>query len=83
MPLTAERSVAVDRSIIALGTPIWLSTQLPLSQAPYQRLVLAQDTGGAINGPIRADVFFGRGARAKTLAGNMKQEGSIFVLLPK
>lgn len=83
VPLTAERSVAVDRSIIALGTPIWLSTQLPLSQAPYQRLVLAQDTGGAINGPIRADVFFGRGARAKTLAGNMKQEGSIFVLLPK
>ncbi|MGB1239310.1 MAG: murein transglycosylase A [Pseudomonadales bacterium] len=83
VPLTAERSVAVDRSIIPLGSPIWLDTQLPGAQQPYRRLVFAQDTGGAINGPVRADLFFGRGERAKTLAGEMKQPGSLFVLLPK
>jgi membrane-bound lytic murein transglycosylase A len=83
VPLTAQRSVAVDRSLIPLGTPIWLSTTLPNTDTPYQRLVLAQDTGGAINGPIRADIFFGRGEQAENLAGEMKQEGSIFVLLPK
>jgi membrane-bound lytic murein transglycosylase A len=83
VPLTAERSVAVDRSIIPLGSPIWLSTNLPDTKTPYQRLMFAQDTGGAINGPIRADVFFGRGKRAKLMAGTMKQHGSIYVLLPK
>jgi len=83
VPLTPERSVAVDRNIIPLGSPLWLSTQLPNSSVPYQRLVFAQDTGGAINGPIRADVFFGRGERAETLAGTMKQQGSVYILLPK
>jgi len=81
--LTPERSVAVDRSIIQLGSPLWLDTKLPDSERPYQRLVFAQDTGGAINGPVRADMFFGRGARAKALAGTMKQQGTIFILLPK
>ncbi|MFT5708729.1 MAG: membrane-bound lytic murein transglycosylase A [Oceanospirillaceae bacterium] len=80
VPLTAERSVAVDRRIIPLGSPIWLSTTLPGTDESYRRLVFAQDTGGAINGPIRADIFFGRGARAKELAGTMKQTGSIYVL---
>lgn len=83
VPLTPERSVAVDRKIIPLGSPLWLSTKLPNSSALYQRLVFAQDTGGAITGPIRADVFFGRGERAEKLAGEMKQQGSIFILLPK
>lgn len=83
VPLTPERSVAVDRRVIPLGSPLWLSTTLPGSQQPYQRLVFAQDTGGAINGPIRADVFFGRGTRAESLAGEMKQQGKIFVLMPK
>lgn len=83
VPLTPERSVAVDRRIIPLGSLLWLNTTLPDSQRPYQRLVFAQDTGGAINGPVRADVFFGRGARAKALAGEMKQPGEIFVLQPK
>ena len=83
VPLTPERSVAVDRKIIPLGSPLWLSTHLPDSSVPYQRLVFAQDTGGAIKGPIRADVFFGRGERAEILAGTMKQQGSIFILLPK
>lgn len=83
VPLTAERSVAVDRKIIPLGTPLWINTTLPGSNQTYQRLVFAQDTGGAINGPVRADMFFGRGARAEKLAGEMKQTGSIFALLPK
>ncbi len=83
VPLTPERSVAVDRRIVPLGSPLWLNTTLPNSDQTYQRLVFAQDTGGAINGPIRADVFFGRGERAKQLAGEMKQEGKIFILMPK
>lgn len=83
VPLTAERSVAVDRKIIPLGSPIWLETTLPGQNSKYQRLVFAQDTGGAINGPVRADLFFGRGARAEALAGTMKQQGIIYVLLPK
>ncbi|MEJ1296379.1 MAG: MltA domain-containing protein [Candidatus Sedimenticola sp. (ex Thyasira tokunagai)] len=89
VPLTAERSAAVDRSRIPLGTPIWLSTTLPTeagsdeASKPYQRLLFAQDTGGAINGPVRADVFFGNGELAEHLAGTMKQPGRLFALLPK
>jgi len=83
VPLTPERSVAVDRKIIPLGTPLWINTQLPNTTTPYQRLVFAQDTGGAINGPVRADLFFGKGDRAEQLAGEMKQTGSLFALLPK
>lgn len=82
-PLTAERSVAVDASIIPLGSPVWLSTTLPDSDKNYQRLMFAQDTGGAINGALRADVFWGTGKRAEYLAGMMKQPGKLFVLLPK
>ncbi len=83
VPLTPERSAAVDRKIIPLGTPLWITTTLPGSNETYQRLVFAQDTGGAINGPVRADMFFGRGERAEKLAGEMKQTGSIYALLPK
>jgi len=87
VPLTAERSAAVDRSVIPLGTPIWLSSTLPAENRakphPYQRLLFAQDTGGAIKGPVRADVFFGSGDRAERLAGNMKQPGRLYALLPK
>lgn len=91
VPLTAERSAAVDRSKIPLGTPIWLSTTLPSetdSENPskprsYQRLFFAQDTGGAIEGPVRADVFFGNGERAERLAGTMKQTGKLYALIPK
>ena len=88
VPLTAERSAAVDRARIPLGTPIWLSTTLPTESeadpaALYRRLLFAQDTGGAIKGPVRADVFFGNGERAERLAGTMKQPGRLFALLPK
>lgn len=82
VPLTAERSLAVDKSVIPLGTPVWLETTLP-DGSRYHRLMIAQDTGGAIRGPVRADVFFGTGDRAEVLAGEMKQSGRLFALLPK
>ncbi len=84
VPLTPERSVAVDRSVIPLGFPVWLDTTYPDGSGDrYQRLVLAQDTGGAITGPVRVDVFYGSGDRAERLAGAMKQSGRLYVLLPR
>jgi membrane-bound lytic murein transglycosylase A len=81
VPLTPERSAAVNRSLIPLGTPIWVDTVLPGENQPYQRLLIAQDTGGAINGPIRADIFWGRGQRAEQMAGEMKQPGQMYAFL--
>jgi membrane-bound lytic murein transglycosylase A len=81
VPLTAERSVAVDPTYIRLGLPVWLDTSLP-DGAPLQRLTLAQDTGGAIKGAARADLFLGQGTEAGRVAGEMKQPGQLFVLLP-
>ena len=82
--LTPTRSVAVDRSVIPLGAPVWLQTTLPdEARSPFDRLMLAQDTGGAIKGHVRADVFWGRGDEAEQLAGLMKQQGRLFVLLPR
>jgi membrane-bound lytic murein transglycosylase A len=81
VPLTPERSLAVDRDFIAMGLPVWLDTTLP-DGAPYRRLMVAQDTGGAIDGPVRGDVFFGAGPRAEDLAGHMRQQGRVWLLLP-
>lgn len=88
VPLTPGRSLAVDRRFHALGAPMWLETTLPTDDAgtpgePLHRLMIAQDTGGAIRGPVRGDVFFGFGEEATRLAGWMKQEGRLFVLLPR
>ncbi len=83
VPLTAERSVAVDPSIVPLGAPLFLATTHPADGAPLQRLMLAQDTGGAIRGPVRADFFFGFGGNAAEYAGRMKARGAVWVLLPK
>lgn len=81
VPLTAERSMAIDKNYIELGSLVWVDTTLPGEQPrPYQRLMAAQDTGGAINGVVRADIFFGRGDRAQALAGTMKQSGRLYVL---
>jgi len=80
--LTAERSVAVDPAFITLGLPVWLDTTLP-DGSVFRRLMMAQDTGGAIKGAVRADVFFGQGAPAGRLAGEMKNPGRLHVLLPK
>ncbi|CAG4885063.1 Membrane-bound lytic murein transglycosylase A precursor [Georgfuchsia toluolica] len=83
MPLTPERSIAVDARTTPLGSPVWLSTTQPNSDELLQRLVLAQDTGGAIRGPVRADFYWGSGAEAGAKAGRMKQRGRMWVLLPK
>ncbi|MDH3689156.1 MAG: MltA domain-containing protein [Gammaproteobacteria bacterium] len=84
VPLSAERSIAVDPQTVPLGVPIWLDTSLPGdSKTPYRHLVFAQDTGGAIKGHIRADLFWGMGPRAELMAGTMKQPGRLYVLLPK
>ena len=83
VPLSAERSVAIDPKYVPLGAPIFLSTTQPNSQTPLKRLMLAQDTGGAIKGGVRADYFWGAGDSAGKQAGAMKQAGKIWVLLPK
>ena len=83
VPLTPGRSVAIDRTILPLGAPIYLSTTYPKDGAPLQRLVMAQDTGGAIRGAVRADFFYGFGPEALENAGLMKQPGQLWVLLPK
>jgi membrane-bound lytic murein transglycosylase A len=82
VPLTPERSIAVDPSAIPLGTPVFLQTTRPLSNQPMNRLVFAQDTGSAIKGGVRADYFWGLGDDAGDLAGRMKQGGRMWLLLP-
>jgi membrane-bound lytic murein transglycosylase A len=79
--LTAGRSLAVDRNFIPLGVPVYLA--IDDDPSPLQRLMVAQDTGGAINGPVRGDVFWGFGADAETRAGNMRARGKYYLLLPK
>ena len=81
--LTPGRSVAVDPQMLPLGAPIFLSTTEAASEVPLQRLVMGQDTGGAIRGAVRADFFFGFGTEASENAGRMKQRGQIWVLMPK
>jgi membrane-bound lytic murein transglycosylase A len=83
VPLTAERSIAVDARYIPLGAPVWLATTRPDSKTPLNRLMLAQDTGSAIKGGARADFFWGFGAAAGQQAGRMKQSGRMWVLLPR
>ncbi len=82
VPLTRERSIAVDARAVPLGAPVYLSTTRPLSDTPLQRLVFAQDTGGAIRGAVRADFFWGFGADAAHEAGRMKQPARMWVLWP-
>jgi len=83
VPLTAERSIAVDAKFTPLGAPVWLATTYPNSERPLSRLMLAQDTGGAIRGPVRADFYWGSGSDAGAQAGKMRQKGQMWTLLPK
>jgi membrane-bound lytic murein transglycosylase A len=83
VPLTAERSIAVDPKYIPLGAPVFLSTTYPNSNKPLKRMMMAQDTGGAIKDGIRADFYWGTGHEAGKMAGSMKQSGQMWVLLPK
>jgi len=83
--LTPLRSLAVDRSIWMFGTPIWIDTTTPPESGskPFQHLMVAQDTGTAIKGHIRGDVYWGWGEDAAFNAGHMKSPGAMVVLLPK
>jgi len=83
VPILAERSVAIDPKHIPLGAPVFLSTTYPNSSKPLKRMMIAQDTGGAIKGGVRADFYWGAGHQAGHQAGAMKQRGKIWVLLPK
>ena len=83
VPLTAGRSIAIDPTMLPLGAPMFLATTESNSEVPMQRLVMGQDTGGAIRGAVRADFFFGFGYDAMEKAGRMKQRGQLWVLMPK
>ncbi|MHA1569976.1 MAG: murein transglycosylase A, partial [Alphaproteobacteria bacterium] len=82
--LTPGRSLAVDPQFVPLGAPLWLDTSQPgSSDQPLRRLVVAQDTGGAILGAVRGDLFWGTGEAALEEAGRMKQPGQYYQLLPR
>lgn len=84
LPLTPERSLAVDRSLIPYGLPLFLAAENPNpSLPPIQQVMVAQDTGGAIQGPVRGDMFWGHGPEAEKNAGPMKSAGRYWFLLPK
>jgi len=83
VPLTAGRSIAIDPESIPLGALVYLSTTWPNTEKPLNRLMVAQDTGNAIKGEVRADFFWGHGEKAALQAGRMKQPARMWVLLPK
>lgn len=83
VPLVAGRSIAVDPRSVPYGTPVWLDTTEPLSATPLRRLVMAQDTGSAIVGAVRADYFWGTGAAAEAQAGRMRQPLRMWALWPR
>lgn len=83
VPLTPGRSVAVDPDFVPLGLPLWLDTTRPDTGAPLQRIVVAQDKGGAIKGAGRLDLFWGAGDEAEQLAGEMKQPGQYWIIVPR
>lgn len=82
-PLIAEHAIAVDQRVIPLGAPVYLDTTYPATSQKLQRLVMAQDTGGAIRGAVRADFYWGSGDEAGKQAGRTKQKGRMWVLLPR
>jgi membrane-bound lytic murein transglycosylase A len=83
VPVTAGRSLAVDRTDIPLGAPVFLATTDPITNAPIDHLTIAQDTGGGIHGANAADLFFGAGPDAEATAGRMQQPGTLYILLPR
>lgn len=87
IPLTTGRSLAVDRRIHTYGVPVFVEAELPLQPdgalTPFNRLMIAQDTGSAIVGPARGDLFFGAGAQAADIAGGIRHAGSFTLLVPR
>ncbi len=87
VPLTPLRSLAVDKRIHVYGTPIWVEAELPIKsetpETPFNHLLIAQDTGSAIVGPARADIYFGHGEGIDHIAGRIKQHGRFVMLVPR
>ena len=87
VPLTPGRSIAVDKALHAYGTPFFIAGELPISseksKTPFQRLMIAQDTGSAITGPARADLYFGAGADAGKVSGRLRHNMRFVMLVPK
>lgn len=87
VPLTPMRSVAVDKSLHVYGTPVWIDAELPIAnekpETPLRQLMIAQDTGSAILGPARADIYFGFGNDVGSIAGRVKQFGRFVMLVPR
>jgi len=87
VPLTTGRSIAVDKTIHVYGTPFWIEAELPIDsekpETPFRRLMIAQDTGSAIIGPARADIYFGAGEDVGSIAGRIKQNGRFVMLVPR
>ena len=87
VPLTPGRSIAVDKALHVYGTPFFISGELPIesekSKTPFQRLMIAQDTGSAITGPARADLYFGAGPAAGKVSGRLRHTMRFVMLVPK
>jgi membrane-bound lytic murein transglycosylase A len=85
--LTPQRSAAVDHAFVAFSTPIWVDTRVPIAgatgTAPWRHLVIAQDTGGGILGPVRVDLYWGDDAKAADVSGRMGGPGREWFLLPR
>lgn len=83
VPLTPGRSIAVDPQSVPYGTLVWLDSTEPVAGKPLRRVVVAQDTGSAIKGAVRADYFWGWGSDAATMAGRMQQPLRMWALWPR
>ena len=87
VPLTPGRSIAVDKALHVYGTPFFIEGELPIesaqSKTPFRRLMVAQDTGSAIVGPARADIYFGAGADAGRVSGRLRNNARFIILVPK
>lgn len=83
VPLTPQHSLAIDNKNLPYGVPIWLDADHPIQGQRLRRLLMAQDTGGAIKGVIRGDVYWGQGDKASQMAGPMKSKGHYYLLIPR
>ena len=83
VPAVSGRTLAVDPKVVPLGLPVWLDTRLTATDEPFQRLMVTQDTGSAIKGPARGDIYLGIGKEAAMLAGKQKAPGKMYVLVPR
>ena len=83
VPATPKRTLAVDPSHVPLGLPVWLDTRLTATGEKFQQLMVAQDTGSAIKGPVRGDIYMGTGKQAALIAGPQQEPGKLYVLVPR